>query len=392
VWTEDGERYLDATASLWYANAGHGRVEIADAVHRQLLELDAFNVFGDYANRPALDLAARLADLAPVADARVFLTAGGGEGIETAAKLARQYWTVSGMPERNHLIGRENAFHGAHGFGTAVGGISPNQVGFGPLIGNTSRVPYDSVDALRAEIDRLGAARVAAFFVEPVIGAGGVLPPPATYLKEVATLCKEEDVLLIFDEVICAFGRLGSWFAAERFDIEPDMIVFAKGVTSGYQPVGGVIVSGRIAEPFWSSAGRPFRTGPTYAGHPACCAAALANIDILEREGLLNRSRQLERVLQEALDPLADHVLVSEVRAGLGLMAAIELDSVALNDGLSVAEVFAATREAGVLVRPLGSSLAVSPPLTVTEDELVLIAQAIGTGLDRILQSSTRRV
>jgi adenosylmethionine-8-amino-7-oxononanoate aminotransferase len=383
LWTEDGRKVLDATSSLWYANVGHGRREIADAVHAQLLKLDAYNVFNDYANRPALELADRLAALAPVEDARIFLTPGGGDGIETAAKLARRYWAIEGRPQRTHLIGRTGGFHGAGGFGTTIGGIEVNREGIAPLVGSVSQVAYDSLDELRAEIERLGAERVAAVFVEPVIGAGGVLPPPAGYLEGVAEICAESGVLFVLDEVICAFGRLGHWFAAERFGVEPDMIVFAKGVTSGYQPLGGVIVSGRLAEPFWTGEGNYFRTGQTYSGHPTCCAAALVNLEIIDGENLLARSREMETVLAEALAPLVELPSVSGVRAGVGMMAAVELSEEALA-ATSVGKVFAAVRDAGVLVRPLGTSLGISPPLVIERAELELIPAAIAAALEAV--------
>jgi putrescine---pyruvate transaminase len=384
LWDEEGTRYLDATASLWYVNVGHGRAEIIDAVADQLRRLDCYSVFNDYANRPALDLAERLSDLAPVEDARVFLGTGGGDAIETAAKLARRWWHLEGAPERTHLIGRTGGFHGAYGFGTSIGGIEANRDGFGPLVGSTSQVPFDSLEAMAAEIDRVGPERVAAVFVEPVVGAGGVLHPPEGYLEGVAELCRHHGVLLVMDEVICAFGRLGEWFASERFGLSPDMIVFAKAVTSGYQPVGGVIASGRIAEPFFAEPGRAFRTGPTYAGHPACCAAALANLDIIEREGLLQRARELEGTLKETLDTLRDHEMVGEIRAGLGVMAAVEIAPAALESGITAADLFARTRERGVLSRPLATSLGFSPPLTITDEELSLIPEAIAGALDSL--------
>ena len=384
LWDEEGRRYLDATASLWYVNVGHGREEIAAAVAAQLRRLDCYSVFNDYANRPALELAERLSELAPVTDARVFLGSGGGDAIETAAKLARRYWHLEGQPQRTHLIGRAGGFHGTYGFGTSVGGIAVNREGFGPLMDGTSQVPYDSLEALEAEIRERGPERVAAVFVEPVLGAGGVLLPPEGYIEGVAEICRRHDVLLVMDEVICAFGRLGHWFASERFGIVPDMIVFAKAVTSGYQPVGGVVVSGRLAEPFWSRPGNPLRTGPTYAGHPACCAAALANLDIIEREGLLARSRELEGRFKELLDTLLDHEMVSEVRAGLGVMAGIEIAPAAREAGVSAAAVSHATRERGVIVRPLATALGLSPPLTIGEEELALIPAAIAEALDAV--------
>lgn len=385
LWTEDGKRILDATGSLWYSNIGHGRPEMADAVRDQLLKLDAYNIFNDYANRPALELADRLAELAPIDDARVFLTPGGGDGIETAAKLARRYWAIEGRPERTHLIGRVSGFHGAHGFGTAIGGIDLNIEDIGPLIGDVSHVAYDSIEALDAEIAKIGKDRVAAVFVEPVIGAGGVLHPPVGYIEGLARVCAETGVLLVLDEVICGFGRLGHWFAAERFGIEPDMIVFAKGVTSGYQPLGGVVVSGRLAAPFWEGEGNFLRTGQTYSGHPSCCAAALANLRILDEENLLARSLELEMVLADALAPLVELPEVAEVRAGLGLMAAVELSPEAISAGVTSPALFKAAREAGVLLRPLGSSLGISPPLVVSREEIELIPKAIRHALDSMV-------
>lgn len=327
VWDSSGNRYLDATASLWYANIGHGRAEVAEAVAAQMGRLEAYSTFGNFANEPALELADWLTRTAPVPDARVFLTSGGGEAIDTAAKLARRYWSARGNPERVRFISRTNSYHGTHGYGTAIAGIEANREGWGPLSQDVSLVPYDSVDALEAELQRVGPERVAAFFMEPVIGAGGVLPPPEGYIEGVAELCREHGVLLIVDSVICAFGRLGTWWGIERWGVEPDMIVFAKGVTSGYLPLGGVVVSGAVAEPFWAEPGRlMLRHGPTYSGHATCCAAALANLDILERESLIPRGQELEGELLDALAPLADRDEVAEVRGGLGLLAAVELD------------------------------------------------------------------
>ncbi len=386
LWDADGRRYLDATASLWYANVGHGRPEIAQAVAAQMSQLETYSAFGDFANPPALELCERLADLAPVPGARVFLGSGGGDGIEAAAKLARRYWSAVGSPERTHIISRSGAYHGTHGYGTALGGIDPNRQGFGELDPNVSQVDRDSLPALEAEIGRIGSERVAAFFMEPVIGAGGVYPPAAGYIEGVAQLCRSTGVLLVIDAVICAFGRLGTWFAIDRWGVQPDMIVFAKGVTSGYLPLGGVVISERIAEPFWAGPGSPvFRQGATYAGHATCCVAALANLDLLERENLLERGRELEADLLSALAPLAAHPLVAEVRGGVGTMAAVELDAelLAQRPGV-VQQAFRATREQSVLVRPLGTSLAVSPPLTATTEHFGLIADALRAGLDAL--------
>jgi adenosylmethionine-8-amino-7-oxononanoate aminotransferase len=384
VWDSDGRRYLDATASLWYANVGHGRPEIAQAVARQMARLETYSAFGDFTNAPARELADALADIAPI-PARIFLTSGGGDSIDTAAKLARRYWFEVGQPERTLLISRTAGYHGTHGFGTALAGIPANLVGFGPQV-ETLQVPHDSLEALEDAIEGQGAERVAAVFVEPVIGAGGVYPPMPGYLEGLAALCERTSVLLVIDSVICGFGRLGTWFGTERWGIKPDMIVFAKGVTSGYLPLGGVVVSERVAAPFWQEPGGPvFRHGATYSAHATVCAAALANLALLERDGLLERGRSEEAALLEALRPLGDIPSVAEVRGGVGLLAAVELSAdVLARTPDAVARVAAAAREKGVVVRTLGKGIAVSPPLTVQREHFTLIAEALEAGLSSL--------
>jgi adenosylmethionine-8-amino-7-oxononanoate aminotransferase len=270
----DGARYLDASASLWCCNLGHRVPEVNAAIAAQLDRLDSYSTFGDYSNEPAEQVAARLAALAPVDDARVFLTSGGGDSIDTAAKLARAHFQLTGQPERAHLIGRTHGYHGTHGFGTSIGGIEVNTSGWGPLMPHVSSVPYDSLEALERELERVGPQRVAAFFCEPVIGAGGVLLPPDGYVEGAAALCREHGVLFVVDAVICGFGRLGTWFGIERFDVRPDMIAFAKGVNGGILPLGGVVVSGAVAEPWFRAPGGPiFRHRPTTPPSPRCAPA-----------------------------------------------------------------------------------------------------------------------
>jgi putrescine aminotransferase len=387
VFDADDRRYLDATASLWYANLGHGRAEIADAVAAQMKRLEAYSTFGEFSNRPAIELCAALAERAPIDDARVFLGSGGGDAIDTAAKLARRHFVLRGQPERVHLISRTHGYHGTHGFGTSIGGIEANTSNWGPLVPATSFVQWDSLPALEAEIRRVGADRVAAFFCEPVIGAGGVLPPPAGYIEGVADLCAEHGILFVVDAVICGFGRLGTWFGIERWeDVRPDLITFAKGVTGGYLPLGGVVVSGEVAAPFFEGPGGPMlRHGATYAGHPTCCAAALAAIAIYEREGIIPRALSLESALLDALTPLAEHPAVGEVRGGVGLLAAVALSEEALAaDPGAAARVVMGARAAGVIVRPLLGAIAVSPPLTVEQAHLDEIAGALRAGLDAL--------
>jgi putrescine---pyruvate transaminase len=384
VWDSDGRRYLDATASLWYAMVGHGRPEIAAAVAEQMRKLEAYSAFGDFANRPALELAEALTDLAPM-PSRVFFGSGGGDGIDTAAKLARRYWYEVGEPDRTVLVSRTSGYHGTHGFGTALAGIPPNREGFGPQV-ETIQVPHDSLEAMEDAINRAGAQRIAAVFVEPVIGAGGVYPPVPGYIEGLAELCDRTGVLLVIDSVICGFGRLGTWFGIERWGVEPAMIVFAKGVTSGYLPLGGVIVSDRVAEPFWRAPGGPmFRHGATYSAHATCCAAALANLALIERDGLLERARAHERELLDVLSPLAGHEAVAEVRGGIGLLAAVALkDEVLASNPGAVAAVTMGAREAGVLVRPLPGAIATSPPLTAEPEHFAQIAEAIERGLSTL--------
>ncbi len=384
MWDTDGRRYLDATASLWYANVGHGRPEIAAAVAEQMAKLEAYSGFGDFASPSALELAELLTERAPMAS-RVFLGSGGGDAIDTAGKLARRYWYELGQPERTALVSRSAGYHGTHGIGTAIGGIPANREGFGAHV-DSIQVPRDSLEALSEAIDHAGPERVAAVFVEPVIGAGGVYPPSDGYIEGVAEICERTGVLLVIDAVICGFGRLGTWYGIERWPVEPAMIVFAKGVTSGYLPLGGVIVADRIAEPFWRAAGGPvFRHGPTYAGHATCCAAAIANMGLLERDDLLARGRENERALYDALAPLGDREEVAEVRGGVGTMAAVEIAADLIEDDPgAVARAAMGAREAGVLVRPLGRDLALSPPLTAEPEHFAMAAEAIEHGLARL--------
>jgi adenosylmethionine-8-amino-7-oxononanoate aminotransferase len=381
VWDADGTEYLDATAGLWFANVGHGRAEIADAVAAQLRTLAAHHVFGDHANPPALELAARVADLAPVEDAVVFFGTSGGEAVDAAAKIARRYWALSGQPQRTALVSRRFAYHGTNAYGTSLSGIPAVRDGYGTLVGDVVEVAHDEPDALAAALDQLGD-RAAAFIGEPMIGAGGVIPPPDGYWQAVEQICRERDVLIICDEVISGFGRLGTWFGCQRYDFTPDLMTCAKGISSGYVPLSAVVASGRVREPFWREDSAPFLHGGTYAGHPGACVAGLVNLDIIEREGLVDRAASLEPVLRELLEPLREMEGVADVRSA-GLAAAVELDASLLeaNPGAPMAAVLAA-RQQGVLTRALrGVALQISPPLVVTEDELAAIVGAVAFGV-----------
>src|SRR5580765_4453904 len=385
VWDDAGREFIDATAALWFCNIGHGRAELADAAARQMRELASYHTFGAFTNPPAEELARRIASLAPVEDAKVFLTPGGGsDSIDTAGKLARAFWHVPGPSEKQTIVARTLAYHGVNAYGTSLGGIPANAAAFGRLVADVEQVAWDDADALAATIDRLGAEHIAAFICEPVVGAGGVLPPPPGYLERVAEICRANDVLLIADEVITGFGRLGEWFGSERFGIRPDLITVAKGLTSGYAPLGAVIAAGHVAEPFWrAGTDEVFRHGYTYSGHAAGCAVALANIDVIERERLVERVRELEPVLERTLRPLEAHDLVGEVRT-IGLLGAVELSADVLDDRPELTDrVAEEALRRGVIVRALrGAALQISPPLVVSEDQLTAVAAALGESLD----------
>jgi putrescine aminotransferase len=385
VYDESGRRYLDGASSLWYANAGHGRAEIREAVQQQLAALDAFHAFGDFANRPALELADRLAALAPQPGSKVFLTSGGGDSIETAAKLARLFHSVAGEPDRRFLISRTNGYHGTHGIGTSILGM-PYTDGFSPLVEQTAQVAWDDLGALEQAIERINPARIAAFVFEPVIGSGGVLVPPPGYLQGAQELCRRHGVVTIADVVIGGFGRLGDWLGVERFGLEPDLIVFAKGVTSGTLPLGGVIAAPRIAEPFWAAPGGPtFDHGQTYSGHPVCCAAALANLGVLEREGLVERTRAREAAFFARLCELTSHPLVAGVRGGVGLMAAIALEPDRLEDDPGLpGRLWSSAREHGLLTRWLRDGVAIAPPLVIEDSEVDELVDSLAAALAAI--------
>ena len=379
VWDEQGRGYIDSTAALWYCNVGYGRDEIGEAAAAQIRKIPSYSAYADLATRPTIDLAERLAALSPLDDARVFFTSGGAESIESAAKLCRRYFSLTGEPDRQVLISRDRAYHGVAGFGTSLAGPDVFREGIQPPVAGVHHVPWDSAAALRETIESVGPERVAGFFAEPVVGAGGVLVAPDGYFEEVQAICRDAGCLFVADEVITSFGRCGRWFASPRFGIQPDLIAFAKGSTSGYLPLGGVIVSGRVAEPFWKPGGGViFRHGYTYSGHAAVTAASHANLDILDREGLIERGNELEREIHEVLQPLADHPLVAEIRSGTGAMAAVQLTEPALAERASMA-----AREHGVITRVLyGGALQVSPPLVITRDELDEVAAGFAAALD----------
>lgn len=377
IWDESGNRYLDATAGLWFTNVGHGRQEIADAVARQLTRLAHYSNFGDLAAPVTRELAERLAAMAPVPGSKIFFTSGGSDAIDTAAKLARRYWHELGKPGKSIIVGRRLAYHGMHVAGTALSGLAPNREGYGELMADARTVEWDDAKSLLALIEELGAERIAAFFCEPIIGAGGVYLPPEGYLNEVRRICRDHDILFVADEVVTGFGQIGgSWFASTRFGLEPDLMTTAKGLTSGYLPMGAVFIAPRVAEPFFAG-GVWWRHGYTYGGHAAAAAAAMANLDIIEREALLTASAHLESALHQHLAPLAGHPRVAEVRSGLGAVAAVQL-----TDPAEAPAMVKALRAQGVSSRAAGAgALQISPPFVITDDQLAELAGAFSRAL-----------
>jgi putrescine aminotransferase len=359
-----GRVYIDALASLWYCNIGHGRPEVAEAVAAQMRRLEVFHTYDRFTNPPADALADRLAGLAAMPDARVFLTSGGSESVETAVKLARVAQAQAGHPERTVIVSRHPSYHGVTYAALSLTGLPANQEGFGPLLPDVVQVPYDDIDALDA-LTEGHEGRIAAVIAEPVVGAGGVYPPPEGYLAALRDRCDRWGAYLILDEVICGFGRLGGWWAAEHFGVRPDLVTFAKGVTSGYLPLGGVLVGPAVRAPIESDPDFVLKHGHTYSGHPLPAVAALANLDIIEQEGLLDRAKGIGEQLGRGLADLVDGERVTEARGTMGIWAlglGPTLNAVALRDALL---------DFGVIARPVGNAaLAFCPPLVITDDQL----------------------
>ena len=382
-----GREYVDATAGLWYCNVGFGRREIAEAVADQLGRLAAYSSFGAYTTEPTIDLAERLANLSPMPDSVVFLASGGSDAVDTAAKLVRRYWDVVGRPERRIIVSREHGYHGMHAWGTSLAGIPGNKAGYGGgIVDEVVTVGAADTESLGALFAERGS-EIAAFIGEPVIGAGGVYPPEPHYWAEVNRLCREHDVLLIADEVITGFGRTGQLWGSQRYGIEPDIVTFAKGVSSGYVPLGGILVGRRVRAPFWDDPvpGAVFRHGYTYSGHAAAAAAAMANLDILEREGLVARVAELEPVLDRSIRRLESLPLVSEVRT-VGLTAAVAIRPELLAADPAIPDrVAAAALRHGVATRVLrGHALQVSPAFIIDAARIDTITDGIGAALEDV--------
>ncbi len=373
----EGKEYLDAIASLWCVNVGHGRPEVIEAVHSQMQALATYNTFGRWTNEPAEELAELISARAPMPDSRVFFTNSGSEAVDTAVKLARLTHSLGGDGDRMLVVSREGGYHGTAYGGTSLQGIQPNKVGYGTLLADVTHVPRHDIEALSIAFAEAGE-RIAAVVVEPVQGASGVHPPAPGYLQAVRRLCDEHGALLVLDEVICGFGRLGEWFGADHYGVEPDLVTFAKAVSSGYVPLGGVIVGRRVRDALESDPGHLLRTGFTYSGHPAACAAGVACIEVTEADGLLGAATRVGARLGEGLGALFADGLVAEVR-GDGAIWAVDVEPEA---GSTASEVAADMLERGVIVRPIGeSTVACCPPLVMTDEEVDRVVDAYASVL-----------
>ena len=364
LWDADGNELIDGMASLWYCAIGHGRREMADAVAAQMSTLETYSCFDPFTNGPADDLAEKLVGLCPMPGSRVFFTDSGSESIDTAMKLARLAHVQAGHPERTLIISRTRGYHGTNYGGTSAQGIAPNRVGYGPLVPGVVQVPSDDIEAL-AMLMKERSDEIAAVLTEPVQGAGGVFPPADNYLDGVRRLCDQHGAFLIFDEVITGFGRLGTWFGAQHYGVTPDFLTFAKAVTSGYQPLGGVFVGRAPLDALESDPTFFLRHGYTYSGHASVCAAGLKNLEIIEREGLVDRATLVGARLGAGLRALAADGVIDHARGDGAVWAA----------GLKPNQNATAIRDQmlakGAIVRALNADTnTFCPPLVITDDQI----------------------
>ena len=392
VWDSDGQKILDGMAGLWCCNIGYGRKELAEAAFRQMQELPYYNLFFQTSHPPAAQLSQVLSEITPPQFNHVFFTGSGSEANDTVLQMVRRYWSLKGEPQKNILISRKNAYHGSTVAAASLGGMKPVHVQGGLPIPDIVHIrqPYwygegqglsleefgvQAAQALEEKIEALGAHRVAAFIGEPVQGAGGVIIPPDTYWPEIQRICQKYEILLVADEVICGFGRLGQWFGSEHFGFHPDLMSIAKGLSSGYLPIGGVMVSDRVADVLIGE-GEEFYHGFTYSGHPVACAVALENIRLLKEEKIIENVRDnTAPYLQQRWQTLERHPLVGEART-VGLLGALELVKnkerrekfpSSLKVGILCRN---SCLESGLIMRAIEDTMVISPPLILTPSQI----------------------
>ncbi len=403
----EGREYIDAMASLWNVNVGYGRHELADAAAEQMRSLAFSSAYGGFGTAPAIRLAAKLAELAPGDLEVTFFASGGAEANDTAYKIARLYWKLRGQPEKVNIVSRLRDYHGLTYGATSATGLANFWKGFEPLAPGFLHAPAPSVyrfsgdgsagaayaRALEQVILDAGPGTVAAVVAEPVQGVGGVVVPPAAYFPAVREVCDRHGVLLIADEVITGFGRTGRWFAMQHWNVQADLMIFAKGITSGYLPLSGVMLTRQVHDTLKLVKG-PFQHGFTYSGHPTACAVGLRNLQIIEDERLVERVAEIGPHLQDKLQQLRSHDIVGDVR-GIGLVAGVEFvrdreSKEPFDMSLGVARrVWTAALEMGVIVRPLpGDVIALSPPFVISEREIDRVVEV----LDQVITNVAREL
>ena len=410
LWDEQDNKIIDGMAGLWCVNLGYGRKELADAAYQQMNELPYYNTFFQTTHGPAAKLAEAIASVTPGDLNRIFFAGSGSEAIDTLMRLARHYWAIQGKPYRNILIARENAYHGSTIGGTSLGGMSGMHKQGGPLVPNIARIrqPYwygeggdlseeefgmQAAQALEEKILEVGPDNVAAFFGEPIQGAGGVIVPPASYWPEIQRICRKYDILLIADEVICGFGRTGNWFGSQTYGIQPDMISMAKGLSSGYVPIAAVAVGDRVANAL-AAHDDDFNHGYTYSGHPVAAAVALKTIEIMKDEGIVERvGNDIGPYFQKTLrESLADHPLVGHID-GVGLVAGVALimDKASKAPFPSHVDIGTICRDHcfnnGLIMRATGTRMLLSPPLVISHEEVNELCEKARHCFDLTLES-----
>jgi putrescine aminotransferase len=407
VWDSQGRRYVDGLASLWNVAVGHGRAEIARAAARQMRALEYAPTLLGFSSEPAIRLAARLVSKAPKGLTRVVFTSGGSESNETVIRLVRLYWRLRGRPDKIQIVALDRAYHGSSTGAASLTGLPHFHQYYEPLLPGVLRMPrpyayrcefqcsyprcdLTCADELERMVAREGADKIGAFIAEPVQGVGGVIVPPPGYFERIREICDRHQILLIVDEVITGFGRLGTWFGIQRWNATPDMLVFAKGVTSGYLPLGGVMLREQIFDTLLQAGpGFSLHHGFTYSGHPTVCAAALANLDIIERERLIPAVRRKARHFERRMRQLATLPIVGEVRCA-GLMGAVELvrdreTKAPLAESLRVpARIRAAALRRGVIVRAGADTIALCPPLIITTDQIDLLTRVLREAIGEV--------
>ena len=399
LWDSEGNKILDAMAGLWCVNVGYGREELAEAAHRQMQQLPYYNTFFQSAHPPVVELSALLAQVTPAGLNHVFLTNSGSEANDTVVRMARYYWACLGQPDKQTIISRHNAYHGSTVAAASLGGMPAMHVQGGLPIpgivhinqpywyregGDTAPAEFGKQVAqeLEQKIAELGEHNVAAFIAEPIQGAGGVIVPPDSYWPEICAICRRHQILLVADEVICGFGRTGKWFGSDYYGIQPDLMPIAKGLSSGYLPIGGVMVADHVARVIIEEGGE-FAHGMTYSGHPVACAVAVANIRILRDEGIIDNVRDnIGPYLQKSWRELAEHPLVGEARA-VGFLGALDLvaDKATRKQFDPAGQIGTLCRDIsmrlGLIMRAVGDTMIISPPLVMSRkeiDELIVLA------------------